>query len=96
VVRVKGDGRDYLLNLYTESRRMAFSYRASLPTTNDEWTEVSVPLEDFIPTAFGRRVQGMGPVEPSQIRGLGFMLSDKKPGPFQIDVEWIKVERTAE
>ncbi|MFM9195790.1 MAG: CIA30 family protein, partial [Planctomycetia bacterium] len=38
--------------------------------TADE-TEVSVPLADLIPTAFGRRVQGMGPVEPSQINGLG-------------------------
>jgi NADH dehydrogenase [ubiquinone] 1 alpha subcomplex assembly factor 1 len=92
-VRVKGDGRDYVLNLYTKSRRMAFSYRAPLPTTKDEWTEVKVPLEDFIPTAFGRRVQGMGPVEPNQINGLGFMLSDKKPGKFQMQVEWVKVER---
>jgi NADH dehydrogenase [ubiquinone] 1 alpha subcomplex assembly factor 1 len=94
VVRARGDGRDYVLNLYTKSRRMAFSYRAPLPTTKDEWTEVKVPLADFIPTAFGRRVQGMGPVEPSQINGLGFMLSDKKPGKFQMQVEWVKVERT--
>jgi NADH dehydrogenase [ubiquinone] 1 alpha subcomplex assembly factor 1 len=93
VVRVKGDGREYVLNLYTKSRRMAFSYRAPLPTAKDEWTEVKVPLEDFIPTAFGRRVQGMGPVEPDQISGLGFMLSDKKPGKFQMQVEWAKVER---
>ena len=95
VVRVKGDGREYVLNLYTKSRRMAFSYRAPLPTTKDEWTEVRVPLEDFIPTAFGRRVQGMGPVAPEQINGLGFMLSDKKPGKFRMQVEWVKVERVA-
>ena len=93
VVRVKGDGRDYVLNIYTKSRRMAFSYRAPLPTTKDAWTEVTVPLADFIPTAFGRRVQGMGPVEPDQINGLGFMLSDKKPGKFQMQVEWVKVVR---
>ncbi len=93
VVRVKGDGREYVLNLYTKSRRMAFSYRAPLPTTKDELTEVKVPLADFIPTAFGRRVQGMGPVEPDQINGLGFMLSDKQPGKFQMQVEWMKVER---
>ena len=29
VIRVKGDGREYVLNLYTKSRRMAFSYRAT-------------------------------------------------------------------
>ncbi|MFM9196873.1 MAG: CIA30 family protein [Planctomycetia bacterium] len=63
--------------------------------TADE-TEVSVPLADLIPTAFGRRVQGMGPVEPSQINGLGFMLSDKQPGRFQMRVEWVKVLRSGE
>ena len=93
VVRVKGDGREYVLTIYTKSRRMAFSYRAPLPTTKDEWTEVAIPLADFIPTAFGRQVQGMGPVEPSQINGLGFMLSDKKPGTFRMQVEWVKVMR---
>jgi len=91
VVRVKGDGREYVLNIYTKSRRMAFSYRTALPTTKDEWTEVSVPLEDFIPTSFGNRVQGMRPVEPDQINSLGFMLSDKKPGPFRLEVDWVKI-----
>lgn len=91
VVRVKGDGREYVLNIYTKNRRTAFSYRAPLPTTKDEWTEVAVPLDEFIPTAFGRRVQGMGPVEPGQINGLGFMLSDKNPGPFKLEVDWLKI-----
>lgn len=93
VVRVKGDGREYVLNLYTKSRRMAFSYRAPLPTNQGEWTMVSVPLVEFIPTAFGRRVQGMGPVKPDEITGLGFMLSDKKPGPFMLEVESVGVLR---
>jgi monofunctional biosynthetic peptidoglycan transglycosylase len=91
VVRVKGDGREYVLNIYTKSRRMAFSYRAPLPTLKDEWTEVSVPLKEFIPTSFGNRVQGMGPVEPNQINSLGFMLSDKRPGPFKLEVDWVKI-----
>jgi len=95
VVRVKGDGREYVLNIYTKSRRMAFSYRAPLPTTKDEWTEVSMPLDEFIPTAFGNRVQGMGPVEPDQINSLGFMLSDKSPGPFKLEVDWVKITPAA-
>lgn len=95
VARVKGDGRDYVLNIYTKSRRTAFSYRAAVPTTKDEWREIEIPLKDFIPTAFGRRVPGMGPVDPGQINGLGFMLSDKKAGPFRLQVEWIKVLRDA-
>ena len=94
VVRVMGDGREYVLNLYTKSRRTAFSYRAPLPTTKDEWTEVAVPLEDFIPTSFGRQVQGMGPIVPDEVSSIGFMLSDKKPGRFHMQVEWVRVERS--
>ena len=62
-----------------------------MPATKGEWTEVAVPLEDFIPTSFGNRVQGMRPVEPDQINSLGFMLSDKKPGPFRLEVDWLKI-----
>ena len=91
MVRAKGDGREYVLNIYPKSRRLAFSYRAPLPTSKDEWTEVSAPLDEFIPTAFGRRVQGMGPVEPDQINGLGFMLGDKIPGPFKLEVGWVTI-----
>jgi NADH dehydrogenase [ubiquinone] 1 alpha subcomplex assembly factor 1 len=91
VVTVKGDGRDYILNLYTKSRRMAFSYRAPLVVPAGDWADLVVPLSAFVPTSFGRRVQGMGPVDPSQIRGIGFMLSDKKPGPFQLQVRSISV-----
>lgn len=91
VVRVKGDGREYVLNLYTTSRRMAFSYKAPLPTAKDAWSEVRIPLAGFVPTAFGRRVAGMGPVDADQINGLGFMLSDKRPGQFRLEVGWVKV-----
>jgi len=96
VVRVKGDGREYVLNVYTRSRRMAFSYRAPLPTTNGVWQDIEIPLADLIPTAFGRRVPGMGPVAPDQINGVGIMLSDKQPGAFRMNLEWIKVVRAAE
>ncbi len=91
-VRLKGDGRTYVFNLYPKTRRMAFSYRASLPTVAGEWTEVTVPLEDFTPTSFGRRVQNKGPLAPDQISGIGFMLSDKKAGPFELEIEWVRIE----
>lgn len=72
---------------------MAFSYRAPLPTTRGEWREVGIPLADCIPTAFGRRVPGMGPVQPDEIERVGFTLPDKKLGAFAMEVEWVKVER---
>ena len=96
VMRLKGDGREYMVNIYTTARRMAFSYRAVVATEKDRWQEIHVPLDRFEPTSFGRVVPGMGPVAPDQINGFGFMLGDKKPGAFRLEVEWVKVLRGSE
>ena len=48
VARVRGDGREYSLNLYPKRRRTAFSYRAKFKTKKDEWTEVRIPLSNFV------------------------------------------------
>ena len=72
---------------------MAFSYRSVIQTRKDEWIEVKLPLDKFQATSFGRPVRDAGPVDPQEVNGLGFLLGDKKAGPFKMEVEWIKVER---
>lgn len=93
VAKVRGDGREYTLNLYLNKPLTAFSYRATLQTKKDEWIEVKVPLEKFEATSFGRVVKDAGAVEPEEVNALGLLLGDKKAGPFKLEVEWIKVER---
>jgi len=93
VVKVRGDGREYSLNLYLNQPRMAFSYRATVETKKDEWIEVKVPLDSFEAVSFGRLVKNAGALKPAEINALGFTLGDKKAGPFKMEIEWIKVER---
>jgi monofunctional biosynthetic peptidoglycan transglycosylase len=93
VTTVRGDGREYMLNLYPNKQRVAYSYRAKLPTEKDEWIEVRIPLDAFEATSFGRVVTNGGAVKPAEISALGFMLGDKKAGPFKLEIESIKVER---
>jgi hypothetical protein len=62
-------------------------------TKKDEWIEVKVPLDKFEATSFGRVVKDAGAVKPEEVNALGFMLSDKKAGPFKLEIESIKVER---
>ena len=95
VVKIRGDGREYTLNLYPNRSRTAFSYRASVQTKKDEWIEVKVPLDEFEATSFGRVVREAGPVKPEEISSVGFLLGDKKAGLFKLEVESIKVERAA-
>lgn len=95
VAKVKGDGREYTLNLYPNRSRTAFSYRATVQTKKDQWIEVRVPLDEFEGTSFGRVVREAGAVKPQEVSSVGFLLGDKKAGPFKMEIEWIRVERAA-
>ena len=91
LIRLRGDGREYLLNLYVPTLQIAYSYRAAIPTKAGEWTEVKIPLKDCYATSFGQKVPNAGPVDAPKINSLGFMLSDKKAGPFKLEIAWVKV-----
>lgn len=93
VARVRGDGREYQLNLYTSERMRAFSYRAPVQTRPGEWIEVAVPMDWFEATSFGRVLRGEGPVDPRSVTSIGFLLAEKTPGPFVLEVAWIKALR---
>ena len=94
VARVRGDGREYSLNLYTPTRQMAFSYRAKFRTQKDEWIEVRIPMDEFVATSFGRVVRNQE-LDPAKVTGLGVLLGDKKPGPFQLEIDWIKADTSS-
>jgi Complex I intermediate-associated protein 30 (CIA30). len=43
----------------------------------------------MIPVWRGRYVRGAKPLDRSSIRQVGFMISDGKAGPFQLDIEQV-------
>jgi NADH dehydrogenase [ubiquinone] 1 alpha subcomplex assembly factor 1 len=87
--KVRGDGRTYWFNINVPSFLPAFSYRATFPTEAGKWQEIQIPLKDFRATAFGQEVPGT--LDPSKVEAVGFLLYDKKAGPFRLEVAWIKV-----
>lgn len=93
VARVKGDGREYKFNVYTDRNLGGFSFRQSFKTKNGEWIEVELPVEDFVATWRGRVFPNQQ-LDPSKVTGLGFLLGDKKAGPFKLEIDWIKVGDT--
>ena len=92
IARVKGDGRQYKFNVYTQRTRGGYSYRQAFRTKKDEWIEVELPVEKFVATWRGRVFRNKK-IDPTRIGGLGFLLGDGKPGPFKLEIEWIKVAR---
>ena len=91
VARVRGDGRRYYLNVRTNKPKMAFSYRAEFQTKAEEWQEIRIPVADLRATWFGRKIPGASPVDASSVNSIGFLLADKIPGPFELEIDWIKI-----
>ena len=90
VSKVRGDGRTYYFNIHVPTQQIAFSYRAKFTTEKDKWQEIRIPLKDFKATSFGEEVSDAAPLDPKNIQAIGFLLSDKKAGPFKLEVEWVK------
>ena len=86
VARVRGDGREYNFDLYSQR----LSFRQSFKTKQGEWMEVPLPLDNLVATWRGR-VYPNEKLNLSQVTGFGILLGDKKPGTFKLEVEWIKV-----
>jgi monofunctional biosynthetic peptidoglycan transglycosylase len=86
ILRVRGDGRTYQLRLRLDDRFDGVAWRHRFATTAGQWTLVTVPFSVCEPVWRGRRVAGQGPLEPTRIRQVGFLLADKQPGPFQLEI----------
>ena len=85
---VRGDGRTYQFRLRQDDRFDGIAWRAEFSTSGD-WQTVVLSFDEFIPVFRGRRVPDAGPVEPAAIRQIGFMLADKTPGPFSLEIRSI-------
>ncbi|MHC5068227.1 MAG: CIA30 family protein [Planctomycetota bacterium] len=89
IIRSRGDGRTYWVDLRTSGQHAASSYRAYLPTAADEFTITVLPLTDFKLQAFGRALPGRA-INPSDVISIGFTIADKQAGPFALEIDYIK------
>lgn len=93
-LRVKGDGNRYSFRLWTSSKWDGASYVTNFETKDNEWIEVHLPLKDFYPQFRGYQLRDYPALDPSMIRQLGILISDKQEGEFKIEVDWIKATNT--
>lgn len=91
VARVKGDGRTYQMRFNTDARfrGMEVSFMAEFPTRKGKWTEVKIPFDQFEGSFRGMRLRNEK-FDPTKISRLGLLLGDKKAGPFELYVDWIR------
>ena len=90
VLRVRGDGRRYKFTVRTEAGFNALNYQAEFTTKRGEWEEHRLAFKDFMPTFRGRVLTDVPPLIPSKITSVGLLISDKKAGPFRLEMSWIR------
>jgi NADH dehydrogenase [ubiquinone] 1 alpha subcomplex assembly factor 1 len=93
VIRVRGDGHRYAVNLRTDFEITAGSYQQRFETKKDEWQEITLPFKGFEATSFGQVMRDSPKLNTAKIRSLGFTNSDKQGGPFKLEVKWIKATK---
>jgi hypothetical protein len=90
LLRVRGDGRRYKFTVRMSPRFDSAIYQMVFQTTSGEWMEHRLPFEGFVPTWRGRVLSSEPSLDPGRITSVGFLISDKQRGPFNLEIAWIK------
>jgi monofunctional biosynthetic peptidoglycan transglycosylase len=89
LLRVLGDGKVYRLRIRTEEMGGDIAYNGAFETKPDQWIQVYVPFAKMVPTYRGI-LMDVGQLDVTSIGSFGFILSDKQPGDFELQVDWIR------
>lgn len=92
-IRIRGDGRSYQFRIRTDEQIDGIAYRQVFTTLKNEWMTIQLPLEDFVAVFRGRPLSDAVPLAAEQIRQIGFLIADEQPGPFRLEIDWIKAYR---
>lgn len=89
-IRVKGDGRTYIIGARTGNGR-GDSYWTRFESSADEWVTVTAPIREMQRHYFGRPIRGR--LRPAAVAGLAFYIYDGQEGPFRLEVDRIEAIR---
>ncbi len=87
VIKVLGDGRKYQLRLRQDRRFNGIAYAVEFKTIAEQWLEFEFSAEDFSAVYFGRLVRGAAPLELDNVKQVGFLIADKRPGDFKLQID---------
>lgn len=86
-LRFRGDGKTYKLRLRMDGKLDGVSYEARFDTVPGEWMETTFDITEFRPVWRGRAVPNAPRLDPSRVRSLTLMISDKQAGNFQLELD---------
>jgi monofunctional biosynthetic peptidoglycan transglycosylase len=84
LVRARGDGRRYKLNLRCSERFDGVVFQAPFDTMPGDWQSIQLPLEGFEPRYRGRPAAGT--LDLAHVVSVGLVIADRQAGPFRLEV----------
>jgi monofunctional biosynthetic peptidoglycan transglycosylase len=51
---------------------------------------IDIPFHECVPVFRGRILEDVEPIRPEDIQQIGFLISNKQAGKFQLEIDWIK------
>lgn len=92
VMRIRGDHRTYTINFKTSRSFAGDLYLAKFKFNKPyEWETVVLPFQYFFRSNCGTEYPRQTPPNMEKVSSLGFLLADNLPGPFNLDLDYIKV-----
>ncbi|NXD67385.1 CIA30 protein, partial [Eolophus roseicapillus] len=92
-LRVRGDGRPWMVNIYTDpyfSHQKDDLYNYFMFTRGGPyWEEIKIPFSKFFLSSRGRVQDDQHPIWLDKISTVGFTIGDKVNGPFQLEIDFI-------
>lgn len=92
-MRIRGDGRPWMINLYTDpyfSHQKEDLYHYFLFTRGGPyWEEIKIPFSKFFLASRGRIQDQQHALWLDKISTIGLTLGDKVDGPFQLEIDFI-------
>jgi hypothetical protein len=89
LLSVLGDGKYYRLRIRSATTGSEISYNAIFETSADSWELIYIPFAEMVPTYRGFTMS-VAELDTANIGSFGFMLSDKQPGEFGLQVDWMR------
>ncbi|XP_046814600.1 complex I intermediate-associated protein 30, mitochondrial isoform X3 [Vespa crabro] len=95
VMRIRGDGRIYMINIGTKGLYDVHwndLYNYVIYTRGGPyWQYVKIPFSKFFLSSHGRIQDDQEPIALDNISSFGIIASDKIPGPFKLEIDYIGV-----
>jgi hypothetical protein len=89
-IRFKSTGRAFAIVLENSTLFYRQNYKHIFESNTNKWVEMTIPLNEFKEYTLGKETGKLLTQKvQSEIIRIGFILIDKKEGPFEIEVDYL-------